>query len=123
MPLPDSPQTQDEAARAARHAGLIGVRDDTWVEQGCRFEGILVDEISTDELALGLGERAVSIEYPFHVVGPRLESRQQVAMAALEILQHLGQLTAGRLGIERLDPVNDAIHPRFVRLVLLPRFG
>ena len=44
-------------------------------------------------------------------------------MAALEILKNLGQLIVRRLGIERKDPIDDVVRPRFVGGIEVPRLG
>ena len=59
----------------------------------------------------------------FHGVGARLESRQKAAMTTLKALQHLGQLLARGLRIERQDPIDDVIHPPPVGRVEVPRLG
>ena len=59
MPLADRAQAEDEAPAAFRRAGLIGMGDDARVEQRRRFEGIFVQEIGADELALGFCESRV----------------------------------------------------------------
>ena len=114
MPFPDGAKAEDEATPAFRRAGLIGMRDDARIEQRRRFEGIFVQKIGADQLALCLGESGMRREGIFHFVGARLEGRQQVAVAALEILEHVGQLGGHRLGIERQDPVDDVVRPGLV---------
>ena len=94
MSFADGAQAQDEAKPAFRRAGLIGMRDDARIEQGRGLEGIFVQEIRADQLALHLGEIGMGGEGVFHFVGARLERRQQVAVAALEILQNFGQQIA-----------------------------
>ena len=59
----------------------------------------------------------------FHFVGARLECLQQVAMAAFEILEDIGQLAGRRLGIERQDPIDDMVRPRLVGGIEVPRLG
>jgi hypothetical protein len=44
----------------------------------------------------------------------RLESRKQIAMAALKIFQHLRELGHRRFGVESHDPVDNMIRPRLV---------
>ena len=56
-----------------------------------------MQEIGANQLALVLGERRMRGKGVLHFVGARLERLQQIAMAALEILQDLGQLARGRL--------------------------
>ena len=104
MPFPDRAKTEDEATSAFRRAGLIRMGDDARIEQCRRFEGILMQEIGSDQLTLRLGENRMRREGDFHFVGARLEGRQQVAMAALEILQHIGQVMGCHLGIRAPGP-------------------
>ena len=52
MPFADGAKAQDEATAALRRARLIGMGDDARIEQRRRFEGILVQEIGSDQLAL-----------------------------------------------------------------------
>ena len=54
MPFADRAQAQDEAAPAFRRAGLIGMGDDARIEQRRGFEGIFVQKIGADQLALDL---------------------------------------------------------------------
>ena len=76
MPFADRAQAEDEATSAFRRAGLIGMGDDARIEQRRRFEGIFVQEIGADQLALVLGEGGVGGERLFHLVGARLERRR-----------------------------------------------
>ncbi len=114
MPFPDRAKAEDEAAPAFRRAGLIGMGDDARIEQRRRFEGIFVEKIGPDQLALDLGETRVRRKGVFHLVGARLEGRQKIAVAALEILKDIGQLAGCHLGIERQDPVDDMVRPCLV---------
>ena len=115
MPFPDRAKTQDEATPAFRRTGLIRMGDDARIEQRRRLEGIFMHEIGADQLALHLGENDMSSKGVFHFVGTRLERLQQVAVAALEILENIGQLVGCRLGIERQDPLDDMVRPCLVR--------
>ena len=115
MTFSNGPQTEDEAARAARHRGLVRMRDDAWIEQRCRFEGVLVQKVGAHELALYLREGTVHRVNDFHGVGTRLEGREQPAVAALEGLEQLRQLLGGGIGIEREDPIDDVRYSLRVR--------
>ena len=123
MPFADRAKTEDEAAAAFRRAGLIGMRDDARIEQRRRFEGIFVQKIGADQLALDLGETRMRRKGVFHLVGARLEGRQQVAMAALEVLEHIGQLAGRHLGIERQHPLDDMVRAGLVGGVEVARLG
>ena len=98
MPFADGAKTEDEAQAAFRCAGLVGMRHDAGIEQRRGFERVFVEKIGADQLALDLGKGAVSRQGLFHFVGARFERLQQVAMAALEILQDIGQLAGSGLG-------------------------
>ena len=115
MSFPDGAKAEDEAEPAFRRAGLIGMRDDTRIEQCRRLEGIFVQEVGADQLALYLCEIGMRRKGVFHFVGARLEGLQQVAVPALEILKHLGELVVRRLGIEPKDPLDDMVRPRSCR--------
>ena len=57
-----------------------------------------------------------------HVIGARLERPEQVAMAALKILQHVRQLSGRRLGIERQNPVDDMVGTCLVSVIEIAGF-
>ena len=65
----------------------------------------------------------MSREGLFHFIGAGLERLQQVAVAALEILQDVGELAGNGFGIERENPVDDMIGARLVGRVEIARFG
>ena len=121
--LADRAQAEDEPASAIGSARLIGMAHDARIEQGRRFERILVQEVGADQLALRLRESRVRLERIFHFGGPRLEDIEQVPVPAFEILQHLGKLLGRRLGIEAEHAVDDVIGPGLVGLVEVPRLG
>ena len=58
-----------------------------------------------------------------HFVGARLERLQQVAVAALKILEHVGQLVGAASRIERQDAIDDMVGAGLVGRVEIPRFG
>src|SRR5580704_2786530 len=102
-------ETENEAQATRRRVRLIGVWHDRGVEQGRGFERIFVEKISADQLALGLGEGAVSRQRLFHDVGARFERLQQVTMPALEIFEDIGELAGNGFGIEGKNPVDDMV--------------
>ncbi len=59
----------------------------------------------------------------FHFSGTRLEGLQQIAVTAQEILQHIGQLTVRRLGVEREHPFDDMVGAGLVRRIEVARLG
>ena len=54
------------------------------------------------------------LERIFHFRSPRLECIEQVAVPAVEILQHFGQLLSRRLRIEAKHAVDDMVGPGLV---------
>ena len=102
---------------------LVRMRHDAGIEQRRRFEGIFVQEVGADELALHFGKRAVRQQRLLHFVGPALERLQQVAVPALEILQHVGQLAGRGLRIEIENALDDMVGARLVGRVEIARFG
>ena len=123
MPFADRAKAENEAQAAFRRARLIGMRHDAGIEQRRGFERIFVEKIGADQLALDLGKAPCAAKRLFHLVGARLERLQQVAMAALKILQHVGQLAGCGLGIERQNPVDDMVGAGLVGRVEIARFG
>jgi hypothetical protein len=82
-----------------------------------------MQKIGSDQLPLHSGESAMLRECVFHFVGARFERRQQIAMAALEIIEDIGQLVGHCLGIECQDPVDNMIRSLFVDRIEVARFG
>ena len=95
MTFADGAHAQNEATPARRRRRLIGMVDDAGIEQRRRFEGILVEEIRTDELTLLPGERRVRRKRIFHLIGARFERLDQVAVTRLKVLEDLRQLLLG----------------------------
>ena len=122
MSLPHGAKAEDEATAPVRRTGLIGVGDDTRIEQRRGFEGIFVQKISADQLALDFAETRMRRKRVFHFVGARLEGRQKVAVAALEVLKDVGQLVRRHLGVERHDALDDMVCPGLVSRVEVARF-
>ena len=104
MPFADGAKAQDEPAAIFRRAGLVGMPDDAWIEQGRRFERILVKKIGPDQAALRLVQWGMRLERLFHLGGARLENVEQVPVAAFEILKHLAQLLRGTLRHRAEEP-------------------
>ena len=123
MSFADGAQTENEAQAALRRARLVGMRHDARVEQRRRFERIFVEKIGADQLPLVFGKGAVRRQGLLHLVGARLERLQQVAVAALEILQDVGELAGDGFGIQRQNPVDDMVGARLVGRVEIARFG
>src|SRR5580658_3425949 len=100
MALADSSETQDESKCAAGYTTLIGMGDDTRIEQRRRFKGVFVQEVGADQLPLRSAKGRMSGKNILHVAGARVETCRQIAMPTLEILQHLGQLAVRCLRVQ-----------------------
>ena len=82
-----------------------------------------MQEVGADELALYFGKRTVRQQRLLHFVGPALKRLQQVAVPALEILQHVGQLAGRGLRIEIENALDDMVGARLVGRVEIARLG
>ena len=114
MPFADGAKAQDKSAAIFRRAGLVGMPDDARIEQGRRFERILVEKIRADQAALRLVQFGMRLERLFHLGGARLEDVEQISVTAFEVFEHVAQLLRGSLGIEPKHPVDDMIGPGLV---------
>ena len=123
MAFADGTEAQNKAQAALRNSRLVRVWHDAGIEQRRRFEGIFVQEVGADELALYFGKRTVRQQRLLHFVGPALKRLQQVAMPALEILQHVGQLTGRGLRLEIENALDDMVGTRLVGRVEIARLG
>src|SRR5882672_7319658 len=92
------------------------------IEQCRRFKRILVQKISAYELALYLGKTTVRRESLLHFVGTVLKRLQQVAVPALEVLQHVRQLVCRLLRIEIENALDNMVGARLVGRVEIARF-
>ena len=50
----------------------------------------------------------------FHVRGARLEDLQQIPVTTLEVLEHIGQLARGSIGLEPKYSVDNMIGPGLI---------
>ena len=82
-----------------------------------------MQEVGADQLALHFGKRTVRQQRLLHFVGPALKRLQQVAVPALEILQHIGQLAGRGLRIEIENALDNMVGARLVGRVEIARFG
>src|SRR5450631_1887480 len=123
MPFADRTKTENEAQSAFRRVRLIGMRHDAGIEQSGGFERIFAEKISADQLALELRKGSMGRESFLHFLGARLERLQQVAMSALEIVEHVGELGGDGFGIERKNPIDNVIGPYLIGGVEVARFG
>ena len=81
-----------------------------------------MQKISADQSALDFAEIHVRRKRFFHFVGARLEGRQKVAVAALKVLEDIGELVRRHLGVERHDALDDMVRPGLVSRVEVARF-
>ena len=109
MPLANGAKTHDEPATLFRRAGLVGMPDDAWIEQGRGFERIFVEKIGPDQSTLRLAQWRMRVERLFHFRCARLKNFEQVSVPATEVLEHLAQLLHRRFGIKPKHPANDMI--------------
>src|SRR3984957_11070321 len=123
MALSDRAQAQYETSRALRRTGLIDVRHDARIEQRRGLKRILQQEIGTEQSALLSGKGGMCDKGRLRLVSARLKLRQQIAVAPLEVLEHLGQLPGGHLRLKPEHPAVDAIGPGLVRGAVISRFG
>ena len=123
MPFAHSPKAQDESTSPLRRAGLVGMADDARIEQGRRFERVLVKEIGSDQAALRLVQDGMRRQRLFHLRGARLEGLEQVPVTILEVLEHFGELPRGSPGLEPKNPADDMVGPSLIGRVEVSRFS
>src|SRR6185503_21250711 len=71
-------------------------------------------KIGADKLALNFAENGMGGEGVLHFRRPRLESFQEVPVAAVEIVDHVRQLKRRRVRIESDYPVNNVVRALLV---------
>ena len=123
MTFTDCSEAQDIPASALGGSGLVRVANYARIEQGRCFEGIFVKKIGTNKLALYFAEGDMRRQGFFHFGGSLLEYLQQVSVPAIEIFEHIGQLTCCGLGIEPENPVDDMVCTCLVGRIEVPRLG
>src|SRR5664279_4558068 len=123
MPFANGAKAQDESAAMFRCAGLVGMPDDAWIEQGRGFERILVEKISPDQSTLRLIQLSMWFERVLHLSGARFKDVEQVPVATFEVFEHLVQLLRGGFSIEPKHPVNDMIGTDLVSRVEVARLS
>ena len=85
-------EAENEPPVAGWRAGLIRVGNDARIEECSRFESVFVHEIGANELPLHWRKGLVRPEGILHLICARLERFQEIAMAPLEVLEHIGKL-------------------------------
>ena len=123
MAFANGAKAQDESAAMLRCAGLVGMPDNTWIEQGRGLERIFVEKIGPDQATLRLIQLSMRFECVLHLGGARFKYVEQVSVATSEIFKHLLQLLRGSLGIEPKHPVNDMISADLVGRVEVARLS
>ncbi len=122
MTLARRTQTQDKSAPAGGRRRLVRVRDDAGIEERGGFEGVLVEKIRPDQATLRAGEICMGSESFFHVISPRLEFFQQVAVSPQEVIKHIGKKRCRCLIIERQNPIDNIIRTDLVGWIKVPGF-
>ena len=123
MVFANGAKAQDESAAMFRCAGLVGMPNDAWIEQGRGLERIFVEEISPDQTTLHLGQLSMRFECVLHVGGARFKNVEQISVAAFEVVEHLAQLLRGSFSVEPKHPVNDMIGADLVSRVEVARLS
>ncbi len=104
-------------------ARLVGVPDDTWIEQGRRLERVLVKKISTYQAALRLVQFSMGRQRLLHICSARLKDIEQIPVTTFEIIQHVCELPRGGFGIESKNPVDNMVGPELVGWVEVSGFS
>ena len=112
MSLADCAQAQDESAAAVWRVRLIRVGHNARIEQRGGFEGILVQEVSPHEPALILSEGWMSVKSRAHLIRPRLEDFEQIAVSSPKVLKDVCQLAANGCHIQCQNAIHDVICAR-----------
>ena len=73
MPFADRTKAQNEPTAIYRRTGLVRVAHDARIEQGRRFERVLVKEVGSDQAALRLVQYGMRLQRIFHLGRARLE--------------------------------------------------
>src|SRR5713226_1598600 len=117
MPFANGAKAQDESTAIFRGAGLIGVPDDAWIEQGRCLERVLVEKVRADQAPLRPVQFGMLLERRLHLCSACLENIEQVPMATFEVLEHVAQLLRGSVGIEPKNPVDNMVGPDLIGCV------
>ena len=65
--FPGGAQAENEPQGAGREAGLVGVRNDRWIEQGSGFQGVFGEEIGADQEPSRFGQFRVRCQRLAHL--------------------------------------------------------
>jgi hypothetical protein len=114
VPFANGTKAQNEPTAILRRIGLVGMSDDTGVEQGRGFERVLVKEIGSDQTALRPVQYGMRLQRLFHLYGAGLKDFEQVSVTAFEVLEHFSQLSRGDSGLEPKNPADNVVGPGLV---------
>jgi hypothetical protein len=123
MAFADGAKAQNESAAICRRAGLVGMPDDAWIEQGRGLERIFVEKISADQATLRLVQLGVWFKRVFHAAGAGFENVEQIPVTTFKVFEHLAQQLRGRFGIEPKHPIDDMIGTDLVSRVEVSRLS
>ena len=115
VPLAGGPQAQDEPAGPGGQAGLVGVPDHRRVEQGRRFQCVLLGEVGADQQPPTLADRLVGQQVFADLVEPVQEELAGPLVPLAELPHHLFQLALDLPLGEGRDPGDDPLDPALVR--------
>jgi len=113
MPFPDRAKTQDEAPPAFRRTRLIRMGDNARIEQCRRFEGIFVQKIGSDQLALSLGENGMRSKASSISSARASKISSRLRWRPSKFSRTSASWLAAVSG-QALGPVNDMVRPRLV---------
>ena len=123
MTFADGAKAQDKAAAVLRRAGLVGVPDNTRIEQSRRLKRVLVEKVCANKPALCRIQFCVRLERVFHLFSASLEDSEEISVTALEIFEYVTQLLRSSFGIKPKHSLDDMISPRPVGWVQITRFS
>jgi len=100
---------------------LIGMRNDTGVEERGGFETILVQKIGADQLAAPLRETGMRSKGILHFPCAMLEDREKIAMPAIEVGQRCREQRLDIIVFQCEHAIDNVIGPRLVDRIEVPR--
>ena len=109
MAFAHTTQRKYEALRPFGHIGLLGMRHNAGVKQGCRFVGIFMTKMGADEEGLFVTGLAFAEFDSFNFVIPAQEECRNVAMSPGKIAQHALNFLPECLIVQRENPVGDPL--------------
>ena len=108
--LANCPHAHDEALLAGGQTALVRSGHHRRVEEGRRFNRVLVGEVCPDQQTSLLGEPDILLEMMLDHLKVVLQHLREVTVAVREVLEHVVQ-NAGSLPIrDRQDPLHHHLH-------------